>query len=68
MQAVEEVGPQTLDLLGQENPPLRSQTAQWARDFVAPKLSADPDGRKVYEASEAYLQPRRVGLTAAAAG
>lgn len=55
VQAVEEVGPQILDLLGRENPPLRFQTAQWARDFVAPKLSADLDGRKVYEASEAYI-------------
>ncbi|MET7992064.1 hypothetical protein ABZU76_14260 [Amycolatopsis sp. NPDC005232] len=55
VQAVEEVGPQILDLLGRDNPPLRFQTAQWARDFVAPKLSADLDGKKVYEASEAYI-------------
>ncbi|QYN25730.1 SDR family NAD(P)-dependent oxidoreductase [Amycolatopsis sp. DSM 110486] len=55
VQAVEEVGPQILDLLGRDNPPLRFQTAQWARDFVAPKLSADLDGKKVYEASEVYI-------------
>ncbi|MEV6902769.1 SDR family NAD(P)-dependent oxidoreductase [Amycolatopsis sp. NPDC051372] len=55
VQAVEEVGPQILDLLARDNPPLRFQTAQWARDFVAPKLSADLDGKKVYEASEAYI-------------
>ncbi|MEW2505840.1 SDR family NAD(P)-dependent oxidoreductase [Amycolatopsis sp. NPDC047767] len=66
VQAVEEVGPQILDLLGRENPPLRFQTAQWARDFVAPKLSADLDGRKVYEASEAYIG--LAGLTEPVAG
>jgi NAD(P)-dependent dehydrogenase (short-subunit alcohol dehydrogenase family) len=55
VQPVEEVGPQILDLLAQDNPPLRFQTAPWARDFVAPKMSADLDGRKVNAANEAYL-------------
>ena len=55
VQPVEEVGPQILSLLGQENPPLRFQTAKWATDFVAPKMSGDLDGRNVYTASEAYL-------------
>jgi NAD(P)-dependent dehydrogenase (short-subunit alcohol dehydrogenase family) len=55
VQPVEEVGPQILDLLTADNPPLRFQTAQWATDFVAPKLSGDLDGRKVNAANEAYL-------------
>jgi NAD(P)-dependent dehydrogenase (short-subunit alcohol dehydrogenase family) len=55
VQPVEEVGPQILDLLSQENPPLRFQTARWATDFVAPKMSGDLDGRKVGAANEAYL-------------
>jgi NAD(P)-dependent dehydrogenase (short-subunit alcohol dehydrogenase family) len=55
VQPVEEVGPQILDLLSADNPPLRFQTAQWATDFVAPKLSGDLDGRKVNAANEAYL-------------
>ena len=55
VQPAEEVGPQILDLLAQDNPPLRFQTAPWASDFVAPKMSADLDGRKVNAANEAYL-------------
>lgn len=55
VQPVEEVGPQILSLLAQDNPPLRFQTAKWASDFVAPKMSGDLDGRNVYTASEAYL-------------
>jgi NAD(P)-dependent dehydrogenase (short-subunit alcohol dehydrogenase family) len=55
VQPVEEVGPQILSLLAQDNPPLRFQTAKWATDFVAPKMSGDLDGRNVYTASEAYL-------------
>jgi NAD(P)-dependent dehydrogenase (short-subunit alcohol dehydrogenase family) len=55
VQPVEEVGPQILDLLASENPPLRFQTAQWATDFVAPKMSGDLDGRTVNAANEAYL-------------
>jgi NAD(P)-dependent dehydrogenase (short-subunit alcohol dehydrogenase family) len=55
VQPVEEVGPEILDLLRQNNPPLRFQTAQWAVDFVSPKMSTDLDGGKVYAASEAYL-------------
>jgi len=55
VQPVEEVGPQILSLLAQDNPPLRFQTAKWATDFVAPKMSGDLDGRNVYSASEAYL-------------
>jgi NAD(P)-dependent dehydrogenase (short-subunit alcohol dehydrogenase family) len=55
VQPVEEVGRQVLDLLAQDNPPLRFQTAPWASDFVAPKMSADLDGRKVNAANEAYL-------------
>jgi NAD(P)-dependent dehydrogenase (short-subunit alcohol dehydrogenase family) len=55
VQPVEELGPLFLDLLASGNPPLRFQTAQWAVDFVAPKLDADIDGSKVASASEAYL-------------
>jgi NAD(P)-dependent dehydrogenase (short-subunit alcohol dehydrogenase family) len=55
VQPVEEVGPEILDLLTQENPPLRFQTAKWATDFVAPKMAADLDGRKVNAANEAYI-------------
>jgi len=55
VQPVEEIGPQILDLLTQDDPPLRFQTAPWATDFVAPKMSADLDGRKVGAANEAYL-------------
>ncbi len=55
VQPAEEIGPQILDLLTQADPPLRFQTAPWASDFVAPKLAADPDGRRVYAAGEAYL-------------
>jgi hypothetical protein len=35
--------------------PLRFQTAKWATDFVATKMSGDLDGRNVFAASEAYL-------------
>ncbi|WP_326565529.1 SDR family NAD(P)-dependent oxidoreductase [Amycolatopsis rhabdoformis] len=55
MQPAEEVGEQILDLLTQENPPLRFQTTPWTTDFVAPKMSGDLDGRKVLAAGEAYL-------------
>lgn len=55
VQPAEEVGPLILGLLATENPPLRFQTAQWATDFVAPKMSGDLDGRKVNAANEAYL-------------
>jgi NAD(P)-dependent dehydrogenase (short-subunit alcohol dehydrogenase family) len=55
VQPVQEVGPRILELLASENPPLRFQTAQWATDFVAPKLSGDLDGRKVNAANEAYV-------------
>jgi NAD(P)-dependent dehydrogenase (short-subunit alcohol dehydrogenase family) len=55
VQPVEEVGPQILGLLTADNPPLRFQTAQWATDFVTPKLSGDLDGRKVNAANGAYL-------------
>ena len=55
VQPVEEVGPLILGLLATENPPPRFQTAQWATDFVAPKMSGDLDGRKVNAANEAYL-------------
>jgi NAD(P)-dependent dehydrogenase (short-subunit alcohol dehydrogenase family) len=55
VQPVEEVGPQILDLLSQDDPPLRFQTTQWATDFVAPKMAADLDGRKVTAANDAYI-------------
>jgi NAD(P)-dependent dehydrogenase (short-subunit alcohol dehydrogenase family) len=55
VQPVEEVGAQILDLLAQRDPPLRFQTAQWATDFIAPKLSGDLDGRRVNAANEAYI-------------
>ncbi len=55
IQPVEEVGPQILQLLAQDDPPLRFQTAQWATDFVAPKMAADLDGAKVNAAHEAYI-------------
>jgi NAD(P)-dependent dehydrogenase (short-subunit alcohol dehydrogenase family) len=55
VQPAQEVGPRILGLLASENPPLRFQTAQWATDFIAPKLSGDLDGRKVNAANEAYL-------------
>jgi len=55
VQPVEETGPQILDLLRQDDPPLRFQTAPWASEFVAPKLAADLDGRKVAAANEAYI-------------
>ncbi|MCI2421408.1 SDR family NAD(P)-dependent oxidoreductase [Saccharopolyspora sp. K220] len=55
VQPSEEVGQQVLHLLTQDNPPLRFQTAPWASDFVAPKMSADLDGRKVLAANEAYI-------------
>ena len=44
-----------VDLLRQDNPPLRFQTARWAVEFVAPKMSGDLDGRNVNAANEAYL-------------
>ncbi|GII52726.1 short-chain dehydrogenase/reductase [Planotetraspora thailandica] len=55
VQPVEEIGPQILDLLTQDDPPLRFQTAPWASEFVAPKMGADLDGRKVNAANEAYI-------------
>jgi NAD(P)-dependent dehydrogenase (short-subunit alcohol dehydrogenase family) len=55
VQPAEELGPQVLDLLGQDNPPLRFQTSRWTSDFVAPKMAADLDGRKVFAANEAYV-------------
>lgn len=55
VQPVEEVGPQILDLLGQDEPPLRFQTSAWTVDFVQPKMAADLDGRGVFAANEAYL-------------
>ncbi len=51
VQPVEEVGPLILDLLSQDKPPLRFQTAQSATDFIAPKLAADLDGTGVSGAS-----------------
>jgi NAD(P)-dependent dehydrogenase (short-subunit alcohol dehydrogenase family) len=55
LQPVEEVGPVILGLLSSDEPPLRLQTAQWATDFVAPKMAADLDGSRVNAASEAYI-------------
>lgn len=55
VQPVEEIGPMILDLLASPEPPLRLQTAQWAVDFVAPKMSADLDGARVNAASDAYI-------------
>jgi NAD(P)-dependent dehydrogenase (short-subunit alcohol dehydrogenase family) len=55
VQPVEEIGPQILDLLSQDNPPLRFQTAKWATELVAPKMSGDLDGRNAYAAGQAYL-------------
>lgn len=55
VQPVEQIGPMILDLLASDEPPLRLQTAQWATDFVAPKMAADLDGSHVNAASEAYI-------------
>jgi NAD(P)-dependent dehydrogenase (short-subunit alcohol dehydrogenase family) len=55
VQPVEEIGPIILGLLSSDEPPLRLQTAQWATDFVAPKMAADLDGSRVNAASEAYI-------------
>jgi hypothetical protein len=57
VQPVEEVGRQIVELLSQDDPPLRFQTAPWATESVAPKMAADLDGRAVNAANEAYLAP-----------
>jgi NAD(P)-dependent dehydrogenase (short-subunit alcohol dehydrogenase family) len=51
----EEIGPQILDLLDRDNPPLRFQNTKWTTDFVSPKIEADLDGDRANAANEAYI-------------
>jgi len=55
VQSSQEAAARILGVLELADPPLRFQTAQWATDFVSPKLAADLDGRQVDQANAAYL-------------
>lgn len=46
-QTPEEVAQVILDVLSQDNPPVRIRTSEWAEEFTKLKTIGDPDGKKL---------------------
>jgi hypothetical protein len=54
-QSAEDVAKVLVDIASQKEPPIRSQTSAWSREFVSLKTQADPTGKAQQQKIAAQL-------------
>ncbi|GLR70381.1 SDR family oxidoreductase [Agaribacter marinus] len=48
-QSADEVADKVIEVLTNDNPPIRVRTSEWAENFAKLKTQADPDGKKIQQ-------------------